>query len=537
MRRCLARLALIVLVVALLMPVGVGRSLSLNRSNFKMLAPKAITIIPTGNIREDITEELNASLQDDDIGHFKRLVEQSTMSIMDYLLFMITMASLVKQSIVYVDLMTDSLTALQTSYEQDSPYQKHIQALLPICERLRNREAASFSSEKKFFFYNHLFADVGHFSATTTEEDITPQESDQVIQQLFKKEPEEENILLKTIRDELRNPTLTFDDLEFPIQICFFQEGEFENIYIVFAKLKKGNKKVAFTLVVAKDTESKSNLVRKEFKHLRENSSLKVTRVLHQDEAELSPGRTVAVYSSRLMNTSELLLVMEPPYGPGRIWFNSVIPFYKQLLFSQESAIEVISQIVEFITTTYDPESGTMIGNFIMMSGDANVDYSIIDRTNYSKEFKVLPQRKIDLKFVAWREKLEGVSTEQFMRYLLDLKWVQPDLPEINPNFPTQFYIPPHLFGNTPNVILPFIEPSSWPNTQVFLAGIARGLVRGLEARGVENPADVALAWFHNYQKDRPNPFIIANRFNEFFVSEIQKQGDTVSVMGIDESI
>ncbi|MCM8776139.1 MAG: response regulator, partial [Candidatus Omnitrophica bacterium] len=181
---------------------------------------EARSVKVTENIRPDITEDLRRVLTHPDLTGLQRHVVHATQSIFDYLVYVSTTARLILQDPSLIDSYQDQLERLRSRLGRR--YGVTLYVLKQLAEAMRSEGVyASMSEDGRFFHFNYysaLQSGGGGVFVPLQGNDLSYEQSAEAVEKILNKKHEnlDDHILIGTLRDELADRSLTFDDLEGP---------------------------------------------------------------------------------------------------------------------------------------------------------------------------------------------------------------------------------------------------------------------------------------------------------------------------------
>lgn len=486
----------------------------------QVLAPQSAQIKSSINIRADITLKLQESLKSENPDHLEKLVWQSTRSIMDYNLFLLILSQTLYEQPQYFQPLEQHLKKLVLKYEhRDDAFIIHLLAILNSFKQKNfNPHSSYFSEDNSFYHFNPYLTSGGEFFPVELDEThLTYDEAQAAVETLLK---ENRNWVLKSLQKELQNKTLTLEDIELPIRVLHLQGGRFEHIYSIFVKLKQADQWVAFALALATNATDKSAAVFEEYQHfLAHQDDPDLVKVYEVTKVLTAKGEVVA-YSSHLFNTSEVVyahyghpVLMERPLQLGHFILNSVIPYNRKVVLSYDDSLDFVSKVVGWLVRYYNPDKKTMIKDFSLSAGDANLDLSTL---SLAPEKKMLLEKRegvsLKLKRIAWRGTQTDVSHLDFLDYLFNFTWLENDSERLVPLH--MQYLDPELISmakemqitQTKDLIqMVALEDRLNFGSVRFLGtpivrGLLKGFVTGLEKEmGKEQGRKTAIQWLRQY--------------------------------------
>ena len=472
------------------------------------------TVSPTvENVRQDISTTMVQALKSRNAEALEKLVIQSAHSIMDYVLFATSIAYVLSQP-QNQHLIDSYQSMLNTLYQRmDQRYGYSLRTLMELSEAI-TPNYAYFSSDRRFFhydYYSSLQSGPEGVFVTPNEGDLSPRGSHRVVEELLSQQIPNQNdqLLIGTLREELRRRDFSWKDLEYPVWVIRIQEGQDENIFLIMPKLRKGNKRIGFILAVARNS-LKAEQVKEEFMHLSERSGdPRLVRVWKLGETS-GDKEKLSAYTSHLMNSSEINYISRGHWATeirpaGYFITNSMNPYYASRLLSSTQMISAIRQVVSFITYYYDPEKQKGLKGYSVNAGDANLELSAMDpEAPWTEKMHLKQGEELKLTTIAWRGIQEQLSITDFLDYLFSLQWLEADQERIVLD---RLYIDPETGGPV------ILDGATATFGELIRLGVIQGLRDGLSEKWGETGIAYGVNWLTQYINTmEPGAFSIRER-------------------------
>ncbi len=458
------------------------------------------------NLRDDILPDLRKAIQLPDLTPLQAYVEKASESIFDMFFFTAATVSLITEDPSLASLYAEKINRLKT--QLGPRYASFMMLFEPVVQDLlAGGKYAAYSADRRIFHYDYYTAMNASTPIHVQQEpgDLNHEESTIAVEQLLMQKTgrPEDNLLIGTLRDELKDDSITFESLEYPLQILRVQEGRFQRVYFIFAKLKNKNQWTGFALLSARGPGQKSLIVKHEFEELQKRRGRPGWASVYRLGNNNMPQGSFSAYTSRLMNSSELNYVskrhwMSRLIRPGYFMLNTANPFFGLPILSTEDTLDALRLIAADLTSSYDLTAKSAVQDASVNAGDWNVSMDLLSRENpASTQFQLAEGKSLELIRIAWRGTAEGVEKYQFLKDLFSLSWLERDfskivLDESFVDFSTNTRVrgSKEIYGED-------IYPLTFRH--IIRTAVLKGFVSGLEKHYGEKAKEQAVLWLKDY--------------------------------------